>query len=128
MDNHPVSSQLVGLFFQVDGKQLGQQYKDFLSDFSSWEQKDHAEDWMLFQANTGTSPSIDETVLSNGELDKVLKGTASDGLKGIYYPASEFFDGLSVTHRIAENLRAKKFVTETVPTTGLQPGWFWRAM
>ena len=82
MDNHPVSSHLVGLFFQVDGKQLGQQYKDFLSDYSIWDQKEHAEDWMLFPGNTGTSLSIDETALSNGELYTIVTNKAAKGRKG----------------------------------------------
>ena len=82
MDNHPVSSHLVGLFFQVDGKQLGQQYKDFLSDYSNWDQKEHAEDWMLFANNTGTSLSIDETALSNGELYTIVTNKAAKGRKG----------------------------------------------
>jgi len=82
LDNHPVSSHLVGLFFQVDGKQLGQQYKDHLSDYSTWEQKEHAEDWMLFPRNTGTSLSIDETALSNGELYTIVTNKAAKGRKG----------------------------------------------
>lgn len=82
MDKHPVSSHLVGLFFQVDGKQLGQQYKDHLSDYGSWEQKDHAEEWMLFPANTGSSLSIDETALSNGELYTIVTNKAAKGRKG----------------------------------------------
>jgi transposase len=82
LDKHPVSSHLVGLFFQVDGKQLGQQYKDYLSDYGSWGQKDHAEDWMLFPGNTGTSLSIDETALSNGELYTIVTNKAAKGRKG----------------------------------------------
>jgi transposase len=79
---HPVSSHLIGLFFQVDGKQLGQQYKDFLSDFHSWDQKEHAEDWMLFPGNSGSSLSIDETALSNGELYTIVTSKATKGRKG----------------------------------------------
>jgi transposase len=82
LDNHPVSSHLVGLFFQVDGKQLGQQYKDHLSDYSGWDQKEHAEDWMLFPGNTGASLSIDETALSNGELYTIVTNKAAKGRKG----------------------------------------------
>lgn len=82
MDNHPVSSHLVGLFFQVDGKQLGQQYKDFLSDYSGWGQREHAEDWMLFPNNTGSSLSIDETALTNGELYTIVTNKAAKGRKG----------------------------------------------
>ncbi|GAC1314815.1 MAG: transposase [Mucilaginibacter sp.] len=82
MDKHPVSSHLVGLFFQVDGKQLGQQYKDHLSDYGSWDQKEHAEDWMLFPNNTGSALSIDETALSNGELYTIVTNKAAKGRKG----------------------------------------------
>lgn len=82
MDNHPVSSHLVGLFFQVDGKQLGQQYKDHLSDYNIWDQKEHAEGWLLFHGNTGTSLSIDETALSNGELYTIVTNKAAKGRKG----------------------------------------------
>jgi transposase len=77
-----VNSHLVGLFFQVDGKQLGQQYKDFLSDYSGWDQKEHAEEWMLFPNNTGTSLSIDETALSSGELYTIVTNKAAKGRKG----------------------------------------------
>jgi len=82
LDKYPVSSHLVGLFFQVDGKQLGQQYKDHLSDYGSWAQKEHAEEWMLFPANTGSSLSIDETALSNGELYTIVTNKAAKGQKG----------------------------------------------
>ena len=73
---------MVGLFFQVDGKQLGQQYKDHLSNYGSWDQKEHAQDWMLFPNNTGTSLSIDETALSNGELYTIVTNKAAKGRKG----------------------------------------------
>jgi transposase len=65
----------------VDGKQLGQQYKDHLSDFHSWGQKDHAEDWMLFADNIGPSLSIDETALSNGELYTIITNKEAKGGK-----------------------------------------------
>ncbi|WP_341831391.1 hypothetical protein AACH28_20790 [Sphingobacterium thalpophilum] len=59
MDNHPVSAQLVGLFFQMDGKQLQDQYKNHLSDFQDWDQKPHAEQWTLFPDNISEHLSID---------------------------------------------------------------------
>ncbi len=65
----------------MDGKQLGQQYKDHLSDFHSWGQKDHAEDWMLFADNIGPSLSIDETALSNGELYTIITNKEAKGGK-----------------------------------------------
>jgi transposase len=82
LDNKPVSCHLVGEFFGVDGKQLQQQYKDHISEFHSWDQKEHASDWMIFPANMGTSLSIDETALSNGELYTILTNKVAKGGKG----------------------------------------------
>ena len=81
MDNTPISSHLLGRLYQVDGKQLGQQYKDHLSDFHSWGQKDHAEEWMLFADNIGPYLSIDETALSNGELYTIVTNKEARGGK-----------------------------------------------
>ena len=81
MDNHPISSHLLGRLYQVDGKQLGQQYKDHLSDFHTWDQKEHADDWMLFADNIGPSLSIDETALSNGELYTIVTNKEAKGGK-----------------------------------------------
>ncbi len=72
MDNQPISCHLLGRLYQVDGKQLQAQYKEHLSDFHSWGQKDHADEWMLFADNIGPSLSIDETALSNGELYTIV--------------------------------------------------------
>ena len=82
MDNHPVSAQLVGLFFQMDGKQLQDQYKNHLSDYHVWDQKSHAENWTLFQDNIGEHLSIDETSFSNGELYTIVSSKSAKGKKG----------------------------------------------
>lgn len=66
----------------MDGKQLQQQYKDHISDYHSWAQKDHAEDWMLYANNAGIQLSIDETALSNGELYTIVTNKAAKGRKG----------------------------------------------
>lgn len=82
MDNHPVSAQLVGLFFQMDGKQLQDQYKNHLSDYHDWDQKSHAENWILFQQNIAEHLSIDETSFSNGELYTIVSSKSAKGKKG----------------------------------------------
>ncbi len=79
MDNNPISCHLLGRLYTVDGKQLQQQYKDHLSDFHTWTQKEHAEEWMLFEDNIGPSLSIDETALSNGELYTIVTNKAAKG-------------------------------------------------
>ena len=82
MDDSPVSPVLLGHFFQIDGKQLQQQYKHHLSDFTSWEQKEHAAEWMLFTENMGSYLSIDETAFSSGELYTIVTNKAAKGRKG----------------------------------------------
>ncbi len=81
MDNNPISCHLLGRLYTVDGKQLQAQYKDFLSDYHSWNQKAHAQEWMLFEDNIGPSLSIDETALSNGELYTIVTNKAAKGGK-----------------------------------------------
>ena len=50
----------------MDGKQLQTQYKEHLSDFNNWNQKEHAEDFILYPKNIGYQLCIDETDLSKG--------------------------------------------------------------
>ena len=62
-------------------KEFEKQYKDHLSGFHQWEQKDHAEKWMLFEGNLGEKLSIDEVAVTNGELYTVLTNKAAHGKK-----------------------------------------------
>lgn len=82
LDNYPISTHLLGRLYQIDGRQLQQQYKNHISDYTSWDQRDHATEWMLFEQNMGTHLSIDETALSNDELYTVLTNKAAKGSKG----------------------------------------------
>ena len=45
----------------MDGKQLQTQYKEHLSDFNNWNQKEHAEDFILYPKNIGYHLCIDES-------------------------------------------------------------------
>jgi transposase len=69
-------------FYYINGNHLGQQYKDHLSNYSTWVQKDHAQQWILFPENIGSYLSIDETSLSNGELYTILTNKEAKGRKG----------------------------------------------
>lgn len=66
----------------MDGKQLQNQYKDHLSDFHSWNQKEHAQDYILYSKNIGYNLCIDETALSKGELYTILLNRDKRGRKG----------------------------------------------
>ena len=82
MDKYPISSKSLEKHYHIDGDHFGQQYKDHLSDYQQWDQKSHAEDWMLFPENIGPRLSLDETSLSNGELYTILTNKAAKGQKG----------------------------------------------
>lgn len=77
-----MSAFTLGRFFGVDGKQLQQQYKDHISDYRFWDQRQHASEWILYPDNCGERLSIDETSLSNGELYTILTSKEAKGGKG----------------------------------------------
>ena len=72
----------MGLFYQLDGKLLEEQYVGHLSGFRQWDQFGHAQDWILFPDNIGPYLSIDETSLSHGELYTVITNKEAKGKKG----------------------------------------------
>jgi len=79
-NNHDTKS--IAGFYNVSGRNLQYQYKNFLSDFKDWDQKPHACDWLLFNKNMGEYLSIDETSLSHGELYTILTNKKAKGKKG----------------------------------------------
>lgn len=82
MDNHAVSCQSVAEHYCMDGKQLQSQYKEHLSDYKDWEQKEHAQDYILYPKNVGYRLCIDETALSKGELYTIIINKDKHGRKG----------------------------------------------
>lgn len=82
MDTYPIQSHSLEKFYYVNGNQLGRHYKEHLSDYMQWSEKDHADKWLIFPENIGTHISIDETSLSNGELYTIITNKAAKGGKG----------------------------------------------
>ena len=110
MDSKPISCFHLGEYFKVDGKQLQQQYKDHISDYKDWEQKDHAADWMIFPKNIGKHLTIDETSLSNGELYTIVTNKAAKGRKGTIVAmikGTQTEQIVEVLDKIPEGLRKK---------------------
>lgn len=62
-------------------KKLQRQYKRHLSNFSTWEQREYAEEWLLFPENMGHHLSIDEVNLSMDELYTVVTNKTAKGKK-----------------------------------------------
>lgn len=76
------SIPFVAYMVSEEGDRLERQYRDHLGDFKDWAQLVYARDWLLFQKNIGKRLSIDEVVLSQGELYKVItKNKTSYGLR-----------------------------------------------
>lgn len=67
---------------QLGIKEFEKQYRDHLSGFDDWDQKEHAEAWLLFPHNLGSRLAIDETELTNGELYTIVTNKAKHGKKG----------------------------------------------
>lgn len=61
---------------------LRRQYKYHSSEYPQWDQKSHAEDYMLFPENLGEYISIDEVSLSQGELYTFITNKEGKGKKG----------------------------------------------
>jgi len=72
----------VAHFYGVSPRSLQRQYRDYLSDFKTWDQKGHAKQWLLFPQNLGSHLSLDETAFSNGELYTILTNKDAKGKKG----------------------------------------------
>lgn len=68
--------------YGVDGRKFQRQYKNSISNFKNWEQKSHAEDWILYPENLSGRLSLDEVALLDGELYTVLTSKAAKGRKG----------------------------------------------
>jgi transposase len=84
-----------------------------LSEFKAWDQRKHAEEWLIYPQNIGPHLSIDETALTHGELYTIITNKAAKGRKGslvaiIAGTASEII--IAILNKIPESKRKK--VTE----------------
>lgn len=80
-EEEPFSLASIAKFQKIPIKEFEKQYKNHLSGFNDWNQKDHSEEWMLFEKNIGEKLSIDEVAISNGELFTILTNKAFHGKK-----------------------------------------------
>jgi len=82
LDTCPIPAQSLEKYYHINGVQLERHYKEHLSDYSSWSEKSHAAQWLVFPENMGANLSIDETSISNGELYTIVTNKAAKGRKG----------------------------------------------
>ena len=81
-ESEPISLTSIAQSQHLPTKEFEKQYKDHLSGFHTWEQKDHAETWTLHPENSGAHLSIDETALTNGELYTIVTNKEAHGKNG----------------------------------------------
>lgn len=81
-EEEPSSLASIAKCQRLPVKEFEKQYKDHLSGFHQWEQKGHAEDWILYEENIGSHLSIDEVAISKGELYTIVTNKAAHGGKG----------------------------------------------
>ena len=64
----------------INSSTFAKRYKDTLSDYESWDQKEHAAEWILHPQNVGKNLGIDETSLQ-GELYTIVHDKDGHGRK-----------------------------------------------
>ena len=98
----------------VNGRNFQRQYKERLSDYHSWRQGVHAEQYIVYPKNLGPYLSIDETALSNGELYTIITNKARKGLKGSIVGMFKGTQSTDIIKLILENYPAhqRKIVRE----------------
>ena len=82
MDKYPIAARSLERPYHIDGDQFERQYKEHLSGYLGWSEREHADRWLVFPENVGERLSVDETSLSNGELYTVVTNKAAKGRKG----------------------------------------------
>ena len=108
----------------LDSNTFQGQYKDMLSDYRTWEQKNHADEWLLFPQNIRAKLSIDEVALSNGELYTILTNKAAKGRKGAVVAIVKGTESKSVTDIIGKiPVRDRMAVREI--TLDMSPSMEW---
>lgn len=97
-------------FYGLDGQRLEEWYRLNLSGFYEWEDRPHADKWLLFEENMGPYLSIDETSLSDGELYTIVTNKEAKGRKGAIVAmvrGTKAEDVTEVLLRIKDRLRHK---------------------
>ncbi|WP_449401688.1 transposase, partial [Flavicella sediminum] len=92
----------------MNGKNFQRQYKERLSDFKDWKQKDHATDYLIYPENIGPNLSLDETALSNGELYTILTNKAKKGKKRSIVAMIKGTGATNIIHLLRTNISLKQ--------------------
>lgn len=81
-EKEPCSLATIAKWQRLPSKEFEKQYKEHLSGFTQWDQKEHALDWLIYEKNVGIHLSIDEVAISKGELYTVVTNKSAHGGHG----------------------------------------------
>ena len=81
MDNETITARQIGYTYMINSTTFAKRYKDTLSNCETWEQKEHASEWIFLPQNVGKEHGIDETSLQ-GELYTIVHNKEAHGRKG----------------------------------------------
>lgn len=82
MDTREDTITNIGSYFGVNKGKLNRHYKKYSSGYATWEQKQHADEYLLFPQHIGPHLSIDEVSLSQGELYTFVTNKSGRGKQG----------------------------------------------
>jgi transposase len=82
VDTRPDTMSNIASYYGINSRKLQRHYKNNVSGFHQWNQKSHAEDYLIFPENIGENISIDEVSLSQGELYTFVTNKNGRGKQG----------------------------------------------
>ena len=77
-----MTARSLELYYKIDGDTLERAYKERLSGYMHWEDRSHADKYLLFPENFGPHMCIDETSTKDGELFTILSNKDGHCRKG----------------------------------------------
>jgi len=97
-------------------------YKKVSSNYTSWDQKHHAEDYLLYPENIGAYLAIDEVAFSKGELYTILSNKSGGSKKGTLVAiikGTKSQDIITVLERLPNRDSVKEVTLDMAPNMGL---------
>ena len=114
MDTYPITAHSLERYYKINGETLEKNYKEHLSGFREWDQRAHADDWVLLIKNMGKYLSIDESMHAH-DLFTFVSNKDGHGKKGTLVAAvrgTKASDVVAILMKIPEEKRlAVKEVT-----------------
>ena len=114
METLPITARSFEKDYHINGDNFERSYKETISGFKTWEDADHAEDWVIIPKNMGTHLSIDETCLSTGEVYTILSNKEVHGRQGCLVAIVKGTKAKEVTSVLKKMPEAVRLLVEEV--------------